>query len=371
MFGSAILEVAIGVVFVFILVSIICSAVREGLESLLKTRAAYLEHGIRELLQDRGGADLAKALFEHPLISNLFGGDYRGRAKTSKWRMMGGNLPSYIPSKNFAAALLDLAARGVSDDAAAMESAPPVSLDAIRSNVAALGNRPIARVLLHAIDTAQGDINKAQKNIEAWYDSTMDRVSGWYKRSTQWILFAIGLLIAGLLNVNTIAIGEYLYWNSAAREAVVNIAETSADAPPPDYTAAKASLESLHLPLGWKDYRYVDFWNSAALPFLGWLLTALAAAMGAPFWFDVLNKITVIRSTVKPHEKSPEEGSEDRQAKQNTAAITALQPIFAGMPAAAFGGAAVNDDRDVDNAGLGGEAPTSDEQLPAARGGVS
>jgi hypothetical protein len=35
--------------------------------------------------------------------------------------------------------------------------------------------------------------------------------------------------------------------------------------------------------------------------------------MGAPFWFDLLNKIMVVRSTVKPKEKSPEEASEDRQ----------------------------------------------------------
>jgi hypothetical protein len=47
----------------------------------------------------------------------------------------------------------------------------------------------------------------------------------------------------------------------------------------------------------------------------GWLLTALAISLGAPFWFDLLNKIMVIRSTVKPHEKSPEEASEDRQAR--------------------------------------------------------
>ena len=46
----------------------------------------------------------------------------------------------------------------------------------------------------------------------------------------------------------------------------------------------------------------------------GYVATAAALTLGAPFWFDVLNKIMVIRSTVKPREKSPEEGSEDRKA---------------------------------------------------------
>ena len=54
-------------------------------------------------------------------------------------------------------------------------------------------------------------------------------------------------------------------------------------------------------------------WNNGLAPFLGWLLSALAATMGAPFWFDVLNKFMVIRSTVEPREKSPDEASEDRQ----------------------------------------------------------
>lgn len=44
MFGSKILDVAIGLVFVYIVVSVLCTAVREGLEAFLKTRAAYLEH---------------------------------------------------------------------------------------------------------------------------------------------------------------------------------------------------------------------------------------------------------------------------------------------------------------------------------------
>ena len=49
------------------------------------------------------------------------------------------------------------------------------------------------------------------------------------------------------------------------------------------------------------------------LKVFGLLLTGIAVSLGAPFWFDVLNKFMVIRSTVKPHEKSLPEGSEDRR----------------------------------------------------------
>jgi hypothetical protein len=47
------------------------------------------------------------------------------------------------------------------------------------------------------------------------------------------------------------------------------------------------------------------------LSLIGWSITALALSLGAPFWFDLLNKFIVVRATVKPKEKSPEEPSKD------------------------------------------------------------
>ena len=45
---------------------------------------------------------------------------------------------------------------------------------------------------------------------------------------------------------------------------------------------------------------------------MGILLTGFAISQGAPFWFDLLNKFMVVRSTVKPTEKSQEQPSKDR-----------------------------------------------------------
>ena len=79
MFGSRILEVAIGIIFVFLLVSMICSAIREGIESWVKSRSAFLEHGIRELLHDRHAVGLARSLYTHPLVYGLYASEYRPR----------------------------------------------------------------------------------------------------------------------------------------------------------------------------------------------------------------------------------------------------------------------------------------------------
>ena len=411
MFGSAMLEVAIGIIFVYMLVAIICSAIREGIEAQLKTRAAYLERGIRELLHDPRGKALARSVYEHPLIFSLYSSKYvpgGDGGKKPGLLARGVGLPSYIPARNFATALMDIAARGPDPLLASDHRAPVLSLDSIRENVINIECEPVQRVMLTAIDSAQGSLDRARQNLEDWYDSGMDRVSGWYKRSTQMIIFCIGLVAAVGMNVNTITIADFLYRDDTARAAIVARAEAvSADTAfiTRGYQVAKQELEALNLPIGWSDgwgaprqpSGVGDLWNGLFGPILGWLLTALAATMGAPFWFDLLNKVMVIRSTVKPHEKSPEEGSEDRQPKASKASppapaeaapaapAAAAAPV-PGLPEAALAPAqAPAAAASAATAALAASAQialedacdipithvTSDEDLPAAEGGVA
>jgi hypothetical protein len=408
MFGSRMLEVFIGTVFVFLLVSIICSTIREVLEARFKTRAAYLEQGIRQLLHDSGGAGLTTAVYMHPLIDGLFTGSYIPTTVTKPQRLLakGSELPSYIPSRNFALALMDIAARGPITDAISGDpDGPSLTIDAMRRGVVALENPAVQRIVLGAIDTARGDIDRVQAALEAWFDSGMDRVSGWYKRSTSWIVFWIGLAVALLLNINTLTIVDYLYRNDAARSVVVAQATAAAKDSTilnRSYTQARAALDSVQLPIGWDNgWQHPvtptsgtigALWNGWIYPALGLLLTALAATMGAPFWFDILNKASVVRSTVKPHEKSREEGSEDRKAPDDetapVAAIAARPAVeqIALAPTVSTGSArgqnllasrasprdaaSAEDGCDVPMAGTAAPV-TADEELPPAIGGVA
>jgi hypothetical protein len=266
-------------------------------------------------------------------------------------------------------------------------------------NIMNLDNPFVQRALLTAIDSAQGDLNRAQKNIEDWYDSGMDRVSGWYKRSTHWILFWIGLVVAVGLNVNTITIADYLYRNDAARSVIVARAEAAAkdtSVLSSNYFQARSSLDSLNLPIGWSAgwgapkrgdaTGATGFWNNFLAPLLGLLITALAATIGAPVWFDVLNKIMVIRSTVKPHEKSKEESSEDRQIPKRAAApviveeqgqVIVPRPGVLNPPPASPNNplAGISNIRDTESNVDGCEVEvkdiTTDENLPPAEGGVA
>ena len=335
MFGSDMLDVAIGIAFVYLLVSLLCSAIVEAAEAILKRRSRDLERGIYELVRD---PQLVAKLYDHPLINGLFKGDYAPGMR---------NLPSYIPSRSFALAIMDLL---ISPDAAqhagVAGAAPGAAKQSVGINTAALIEKikddPAADQARHAVLTlvnaAAGDAQKARENIEFWFDMAMDRVSGWYKRRSQRALFVIGLLVAIGLNIDTVRILRDLMTNKSKREAVVAIATNYAKQPPPsgdvrsEFAPATKELGSLGLPLGWPpcakcdqakwkvaDRCWLDCWkrNLAAaggLTIFGWLLTAFAVCLGAPFWFDVLNKFIVVRSTVKPKEKSGTEAPKEPQA---------------------------------------------------------
>src|SRR6266849_3802684 len=84
MFGSAIVEVVIGLAFVYFILGVIASHLNELIAGALGWRAAGLERGLRALLADVPG--LADSVWQHGLVSGLSSKPGRG--------------PSYVPSTN-------------------------------------------------------------------------------------------------------------------------------------------------------------------------------------------------------------------------------------------------------------------------------
>lgn len=110
MFDSAILDVAIGLAFIFLLISLLVTAASEMLSGWLKWRSTHLWDGLERLLQS---AEARNALYSHPLIKGLA----RVDIQRPDWNQ-GRNGPSYIPSRTFALALIDVLRRPhkVADD---------------------------------------------------------------------------------------------------------------------------------------------------------------------------------------------------------------------------------------------------------------
>src|SRR5476649_1918078 len=88
MLNSETLEVAIGMVFLFLMMSLICTAIKEWIEALLKWRAMDLERALRNMLDDPDGKT-TQALYKHPIIYSLFQGTYDFTKLRSSWFTMG------------------------------------------------------------------------------------------------------------------------------------------------------------------------------------------------------------------------------------------------------------------------------------------
>jgi hypothetical protein len=293
MFGSQILEVAIGIVFVYLLLSLICSTANELVARMSALRSGTLEAGIHNLLSGKtpSGQELADIFYEHPLIKGLYRQGCFDKLVGRKGK------PSYIPSSTFALTLFDIFAP--------TNAAGPKTLTDVRNAVVNLPDSETRNTLLFLIDEAEGDLKKARGNVEQWFNNAMERVSGWYKRNIQLITLGVAFIISAGLNADTFIIANSFYRDPTVRASVV----AGAQQPLPteseqSLTKIKQTLQQLQLPMGWSDTRMIPSTSLGWITkFFGWLFTTLAISLGAPFWFDLLGKI--IRPTGK-QEKTPE-----------------------------------------------------------------
>jgi hypothetical protein len=290
--GLPALDVAIGLAFVYFVLSIVCSAVNEAIAATFRLRAQDLERGLRSIIRDE---DALQAFYRNPRIKALY--------QRIRWPNIPDRKPSYIPPRTFALALVDTV------------SPPPAeatdSHDLLKRSkevVDKLSDGPLKQMLADAIADTRDDLGAFTKSVERSFDEVMDRVSGWYKRRVQWILLVVALVIVGAANVDSFAIGQRLFQDDAVRSAVVARAgdQASAVSCEANGQAAEsldevadcvAGIADLGLPLGWSDDTAPDTPEGSAFKALGLLITALALTLGAPFWFDALGKLARLRGT--------------------------------------------------------------------------
>lgn len=448
---EALLETVIGLLFVFILMSLVASQVVEWFASYRRWRAKDLEKTIRSMLYDpaaqknldKNALVLADRLYEHPLIASL---------------SRPGSKPSYIPAGKFALALFDVIitagtevstigrarvgleqvknhllttlpstaeaelvglisqvqkliddakAGGPNPEAIAALSLPPLlndelngfykrysisastinaliqplmadsnlQLNQVMNGVVQLSKlRPQLAQLITSLSSGL-DVNLAagesrlavaRQNVEEWFDDSMDRAGGWYKRQTQVWLGVVGFALALLLNVDSVNIATALWRDPTLRQNVVEQAQkyqlASTSDPLEDPSEVAQSIQQLNstlsqgllLPVGWRTQlakldspeactllplAQGDIWGFPAEngctmildPFpgqkplaipklLGLILTAVAVSQGAPFWFDLLSKASNLRGSGAVPATSQEMARERKAKKAITAA---------------------------------------------------
>jgi len=311
MFDNVVLQVMIGLSFIYTLYSLFTTIINELIASLLSLRARTLGKALKRMLMDGEKTPLEQKLLDeflkHPLIKYMSSGVFHKR-------------PSYISPESFSKILTDVL-KGI--DSVDLEG----SIKNINEKLDELGKKPgtpewqsdTIKLINSFLKDAGGSIEKFKTNLEKWFNDMMERTSGWYKRQIQVIVFVIGIIMSIGFNVNTIEIVDRLSKNKTAREQIVNISENYVKdrLSTADTTTAKrldllvfradslykADVEEANriLGLGWRSWD--DFTGGFWKNFFGCFITALAISLGAPFWFDLLNKVVRLRGTGKKPEE--------------------------------------------------------------------
>lgn len=326
-----ILDVVIGLAFIFLLFSLAVSALNELILSALDKRSDFLAQALGELLADRSELETGrlKKFFSHGLVDSF--------SRKAKGK------PAYLPSKVFVSALLDMICPVPAGEERTMAGVA-AKINEIRASGDLLGESLAAL----AADCGN-DLIAFKASLETWFNHAMERTSGWYKRYTQQWLFWLGLVLAIACDVDAIAISKALSSDPKLRDSVVQQAmayatnqaslyfkgnppssRTQESASPglmqtnqvtastnsvssgdvksqyDSYMRSMADMNATGLPLGWAPSHLSSFAGFGwLLVILGWVLTALAGSLGAPFWFDTLNRFINIRGSGRAPTANP------------------------------------------------------------------
>ena len=440
MLNSPVLDTAIGLIFIFLLYSLLATSINEAIATLFGLRARMLKKGIvhgmlsnskhegwivtsafkkswktsKEFVfiligyKPKVKGKLGDAFYNHPIIRN-----YGATNRLST--------PSYLSKENFSDVLIEVLKQYGEEhkvniqsfitanypDSVDFNTAPAItkiyylvqylkSVDDIqlieefkKNNIHI--DKETLQILSLYLQKSELNIKCFTTYIETWFDDTMDRISGWYKKQVQYILFTIGITIAITFNVDVLAIAGKLSTDKDARDKLVEMAIKESEHLKEDlrvkrdaagHTADSASIEKLEneiakiksdlnneikdannlLAVGWDDYGFKKdsvcvsnkykkeiagleakarintpkppktikdtafYYNQKAILALydkhwfklkvthilrnsprgrkplGFLIFAFAVCLGAPFWFDLLQKVVRVRTALKKEE---------------------------------------------------------------------
>lgn len=331
------LDVLIGLAVIMLALSMAVTMITQFVTTILNSRGRHLKRGLVDLLgqidpalrKDVAGR-IAAAVLTHPLIS-----------------ASGRRLGSVVHREELTALLLDLAgsddrletdARQVLRAALARNgiSDPEAILRNIRATSLQLEsvNPLLAASVRHTMAILQEGRSDYTAKINNWFDQTIDRVSQRFTASTRAITFVGALLVAALLQVDTIGLVNRLAADDTLRQAFVAqaaaahggvgvAAATQPPGTPPtgierEYLAFLAENGVIAIPRSRQ--HWAERWGVINLG--GVLVTSLLLSLGAPFWYSVLSRLLQLRSVIAAKD------DEQRKTRQRSGDETRL----AGAP---------------------------------------
>ncbi len=342
MTNFGILDLVIGLAFIYFILSVICTSIVEIVAQAKNLRAASLNKWIKDSFNTAQGGTLGDQIINHGLVDGL---------------TMKGRIASFIPANVFSAALFDIIYQNYIKSQQKSDAGLTFNCERLREAILSeetIIPADLRRYMLQAIDECQDvqkNIDLLKTRIEHWYEDAMDRLTGTYRKKTRVITIIAAIALTVGINADTIAITKYLKDNPQQAELLATTAaKVAKDSTLYKQTVVKLdsikskldtssahaaasiqetinmsiaaqqqgdslyrSMTTVGIPMGWtqptiteglkheKDVKgkILFILSLIVKSFIGWMFTAAAITLGAPFWFDILNKFVNIRSAGK------------------------------------------------------------------------
>ncbi len=333
-FGIGVIDVVVGLAFIFFSLSVIASYLLESVYSMTRERARFLQKAVAQLVDERINGqvrigELTKEIFAHPLIAK------KSRRIESGTRFkLAASGPAYIQPQEFTDVLLTVLREryphqpSMAGYAELIRQIPP--------------EETIKSVLAPLLDKSES-INDFRQNISSWYADAMERASGSFKRKTQLPLLIIGTLLALSMDVSTIEYADRLANDGALRSALVAEATNQfSDIDNDQAEITKEYLGQLSKSIQTFNQDLANFGNTVAVRelngnvaemlermsaqkvekgknvdsnpedsgttliwILGCLFTGIAVSLGTSFWLNFLKLMISVRSSIRPGDSTP------------------------------------------------------------------
>lgn len=321
------IDILIGLTVVMLLASLIVTVLTQFVTSVWNGRGRHLLHGIADLLRqvdpdmDRPIAEkISAAVLTHPLIRAVGSryGDVIGRGELTKilLELAAGNGPQKLEGGAQSRLLKALQDNGIDDPAAAIRKVTDLLLDL------ETGHPELSTSVRHSMALLEGAKSTFVAKVNAWFDQTMDRVSDRFTFTTRGVTFAMGLLLAFVVQldtpllVNRLATDPQLRASMVQQAVAVDLQQHEFDKIPSEErrqmfnTLASADLVSV--PASFAEWKANWSGNRLHPNFIGVLLSAMLLSFGAPFWYNALKNVLQLRSILA------QKDDEQRARRQNT-----------------------------------------------------
>jgi hypothetical protein len=306
-----ILNIAVGLILIYSVLSLVASHVQELLATFLNWREKHLRQVITNILgEDSSESRLIHNFFKHSLIQSLNHSDTTNKTSVAI---------SYIPKDKFANILLEMVKEFEPKSCYTINELEEIVEKAELPEGLKKNLYLFAKQAKSKAEDANQQLEYLQQEIEKWFDSAMNSASAIYKKKAKIAGIMIALAIALMFNVDTIYIIHCLYQDQTLSSTINPIAEQIVSSHTQEFsclqdtineaaksnclTAVMDDVNSIFFdnffdfPIGWnlsdpfgKQFTPLNLQNVIKV-ITGWSLTAFAITMGAPFWFDLLRQI--------------------------------------------------------------------------------